>query len=66
MKINADGPPMEEWDPLSALKAWYKEKCRRLTANTRASTSHVTELGEEEDDQGESFSLDEWKEWVQI
>ena len=59
MRINADGPTMEEWDPLSALKTWYKEKRRRLTASTRASTSHVTELGEEEDDQGEPFSLDE-------
>ena len=28
---------------------------------------HVTESGEEEeDDQGEPFSLDEWKEWLQI
>ena len=32
---------------------------------TRASTSHVTESEEVEDDQSEPFSLGEWKEWVQ-
>ena len=66
VRINVDGPPMEKWDPSSALEIWYKEKCRRVTASTRASTSHVTESEEMEDDQSEPFFLGEWKKWVQI
>ena len=67
MRINVDGRPVEEWDPSGALESWYKQKCISVTASTRAYTSHVTESGEEEkDEQGEPFSLDEWKEWLQI
>ena len=53
MRINVDSRPVEEWDPSGTLETWYKQKCGRVTASTRASTSHVTESGEEEeDDQG--------------
>ena len=63
MRINVDGRPVEEWDPSVALETWYKQKCRSVTASTRAYTSHVTESGEEEkNDQDIPFSFDKWKE----
>ena len=64
VRINVDGPAMKKWNSSSALEIWYKEKCRRVTASTQASTSHVTESEEVKDDQSAPFSLGEWKEWV--
>ena len=34
MRINVDDPPIEKWDPSSALETWYKEKCRIETTST--------------------------------
>ena len=34
VRINVDDPPIEKWDPSSALETWYKEKCRIETTST--------------------------------
>ena len=54
---------------LNAIKYWYEDKTRRVTASTRPSSStNTTQDPEAEDDcqHKEIFSLDDWKEWLQI
>ena len=67
--IDNDGPPIDEWDPSNAIKDWYKEKTRRVTASSKSSSStNTTQDPEAKDDcqHEEMFSLDDWKEWLQI
>ena len=66
VRINVDGPPIQDWDSSNALDIWYKEKTRRITANTRASTSKRHSEDEVYQEVDETFSLDEWKQWLQI
>jgi len=68
VRINVEGPPLEKWDASSALELWYKEKSRRLTASSRATstTGHASNDQPKDKDDSHSFSLDEWKEWVQV
>ena len=62
-----DGPPSNKRGSSNAINDWYNG---RATASTRASSSSsiVQDLseGENECQQGLMFSLDDWKEWVQI
>ena len=66
VRINVDGPPIQDWDSSSALDIWYKEKTRRITASTRASTSKRQSENEDDQELDDTFSLDEWKQWLQI
>ena len=68
VKINVEGSPLEKWDASSAIELWYKEKSRRLTASSRttSTTGHTSEDQPKDKDDSHSFSLDEWKEWVQV
>ena len=66
VRIDVDGPPIQDWDSSNALDIWYKEKTRRITANTRASTSKRHSEDEVCQEVDETFSLDEWKQWLQI
>ena len=65
-----DGPPIDKWDSLNAIYDWYKDKTRRVTASTRPSSSTSSTAQDpaaEENCQHEQlFSLDDWKEWLQI
>ena len=66
IRIGTDGPPIDKWDSLNAINDWYKDKTRRVTASTRASSSTAEDPEDEEECQQQLFSLDDWKEWVQI
>ena len=48
---------------------WYEEKSRRVTATPRASTSNASahqSASGGDDGKSEPFSMDEWKQWMQI
>ena len=70
IRIGTDGPPIDKWDSLNAINDWYKDKTRRVTASTRPSSSTSSTAQDpaaEENCQHEQlFSLDDWKEWLQI
>ena len=70
IRIGTDGPPIDKWDSLNAINDWYKDKTRRVTASTRPSSSTSSTAQDpaaEENYQHEQlFSLDDWKEWLQI
>ena len=64
IRFGTDGPPFDKWDSLNVITNWYKDKTRRVTASTETSSSSTVQDSEGEDD-GQPFSLDDWKEWVQ-
>ena len=68
MRINVEGPPLEKWDASSAIDTWYNDKSRRLTASSRATstTGHGSKDTPTEKGDKHAFSLDEWKDWVQV
>ena len=70
IRIGTDGPPIDKWDSLNAINDWYKDKTRRVTASIRPSSSTSSTAQDpaaEENCQHEQlFSLDDWKEWLQI
>lgn len=69
IQIGVDGPTSNKWDSSNAINDWYNDKTRRVTASTRDSSgsSIVQDSdGEDEYQQGQMFSLDNWKEWIQI
>ncbi|XP_065885418.1 uncharacterized protein [Dysidea avara] len=68
VRINVEGPPLEKWDASSAIDTWYNDKSRRLTASSRATstTGHGYKDTPTEKGDKHAFSLDEWKDWVQV
>ena len=65
VRINVEGPPLEKWDASNAMELWYKQKSRHLTASSRT-TAHGSKDQPKGKDDSNSFSLDKWKEWVQV
>jgi len=69
VRIKVDGPSLEKWD---ALGIWYNEKSRRVSATPTPSTSNASKQlsasGDVHDENhgSEPFSMDEWKQWLQM
>ena len=67
VRIKVDGPPVEKWDASDSLNVWYKEKSRTVTTTSRVSTSNASaHQSASGDDESEPFSMDEWKQWMQM
>ena len=63
-----EGPPLSDWDASGAFELWTKEKVRRV--NQQVSQRHLTATPvainlEEDADADETFSFDDWEEWIQ-
>lgn len=67
IRINVEGPPLSKWDASGALELWFKEKTRRVnhkeTHSNRAS-GPSTSTDTEADSVTDSFSLEDWEDWI--
>ena len=60
--INVEGPPLADWDATRALELWWREKTRRV--NHKDSRSAPSRPQEEMETEHETFSVDDWEEWI--
>ena len=64
IRVNVEGPPLAEWDALTALKLWGDAKVRRV--NQSGSSSHSQESQREvtEHEPEPSLLLEDWEDWI--
>ncbi len=63
LRINVEGPPLADWNATRALELWWREKTRRVNHKDSRSAPHRPQE-EETETEHETFSLDDWEEWI--
>ena len=63
LRINVEGPSLDEWDATGAIQLWCSEKTRRLNQkDSRSYHKQSNPAGNETEVY--NFSLDDWQEWI--
>ena len=66
LRINVDGPPVSEWNAAGALDLWLREKTRRINQPASHASRNSTRTETVDEDQEESFCLDNWEDWMDL
>ena len=67
LRINTEGPPLADWDANHALELWLSDKtCRVNQKDFRSQPTRSAPTGDESEEEEESFSLEDWEEWISL
>ena len=70
LRINVEAPALSKWNPETAVKLWSNDKVRRVAQTgkrkpRRKKNPHCDSPSvSDEESETESFSLDEWLQWI--
>ena len=69
VQINVEGPPLSDWDASGAFELWMNEKVWRVNQQLpqhHSTPTPVTINFDDDTDAGlETFSFDDWEEWIE-
>ena len=65
LRIKLEGPPLEDWDPTTAVGLWWSDKNRRVDSKGRSSRSASAAAASDADAQEDQFTCSDWENWFE-
>ena len=64
IRIQLEGPPLQQWDASRAVELWWTDKSRRINRSAGDSSASTSE-NQAAASGGSNFDLSDWETWLE-